>query len=120
MKPLAVIAALVVAIWAAHYAYYLWPAGSDDRLWAKYVGDGAGFSMLCLLVAACARRFVPWPLLAAVAAWGAYEGLQQWACGLLRWGKTPNGVDLCIEQVGTWPYMLLGAAVLAWLVMRAL
>lgn len=120
MRPDLLVGALVAAVSAAHYAYYLWPAQSSDRLWAKYVGDGAGFGLLCVLLALCARRLSPRaaPLIVAVAAWGAFDGLQQLACGLLRWGKTPNGVDLCIEQFGPWPYIALAAALLVWFASR--
>lgn len=116
----AVLATVMLAVWLSHYWYYNWPTASIDRRWAKYVGDGAGFAVLCSLVCAHAWRLASGMgvLVVAVSAFGAVQGLQQAGCGLLRWGKSPSGIDLCTEQFGDVPYIAVAAVVFTWLLYR--
>jgi hypothetical protein len=112
-------AAVLCAVLLAHSVYYLWPAGSADRRWAKYVGDGAGFAVLCIVLALQGRRAGTGvgALVMAAGTWGALEGMQQAGCAVLGWGRVTTR-DLCVELVGPWPYVLAASALLAWLISR--
>ena len=109
---------VLLGVACAHNAYYLWPVG-PDRLWAKYVGDGFGFALVCLAVASIRASGEVGALLATIVSlWGALEGAQQGVCGLASWGTESAEVDLCLARAGPWPYVLVAGISTAWLLTR--
>lgn len=105
--------AVLAAVFASHVAYRLFPEAGADQQWAKYVGDGVGFTLVCAAVLLGGRPHAgEVGALAQVGAWwGVLEGAQQAGCGYLMWGDVGRG-DLCVRLVGPVPY-IVAATVLA-------
>jgi hypothetical protein len=103
-----------MAVWLAHYAYYVWPEATDERRWAHYVGNGFGFALLCALLIVFSWQ---WggvgALTVGAGAWGAADGLMVGACGAASWMK-PRALDMCIGLLGPWRYALISGVLLLW------
>lgn len=112
--------AVLLAVLASHVVYHLWPDAGGDQQWAKYVGDGAGFALLCAAILITRQRGggeVGAPL-AVGAWWGLLEGTQQAVCGYVMWGDRGAG-DLCVRMVGPVPYVVAAAVLASVLIARA-
>lgn len=105
--------ALILAgcVWAAHFAYYLWP-DLTDRAWAQYVGTHAALAVtaLALVPRAAAVRLAPIAVGACYLI--AIESAQCAVCGRLQWGNIITR-DLCVQAFGAEPYALAAALMLA-------
>ena len=113
-------AVVCLAVFVAHALYYAWPEGSPRR-WAAYVLQGVAFAALCLML--CPRR-AEWTSEAGAlgafgSAWGVLEGGQQAVCGVVGWGKV-SVRDVCVDAIGSWPYVVAAAGLCAALVVSRL
>lgn len=101
-----------------HYGYPLFAEGTDDpQAWASwwfYVFRGIEGVVLFYLLSG----FVERNRLALTVCWlGMYEEGQTAICGLVAMPDTyvPVWSGLCINQFGQWPYVIIGAAALAYI-----